>query len=155
MICPFVDNELTRSSLRGIKQIFIFVQPIDFELEQLGLTEDQILTAVQLKLRMAGIIPLSEEEARKTPDCLVLMIFLAGSEPDGENIFPYAVSLGVSQSIFLTRDESIKSVGLTWGCGPITGVMETGQGEQFRNRIKDLVDSFNYAWLSANPQRRT
>jgi hypothetical protein len=150
MVSPFIDNELTRSSLRGIKQIYIFVQPIDSELIELGITEDQILTAVELKLRMAGIHPLSEPEAKKFPDCPTLMVFSAASLPKGAYDLTYAVSLGLAQDIILTRNEAIKSVGLTWGCGPITGIIAGGQTEIFRNKIKDLLDNFVYACLSVN-----
>jgi len=153
MVSPFIDNEMTRSSLRGIREIFVLIQPIDSELIDLGITEKQILTAVELELRMAGINSLSEEQARKVPDCPILMIFLAVSMPKGEFYLTYAVSLGLTQDIILTRDKTIKSVGLTWGCGPITGKIGEGQTEHLKNKIRDLVDSFIYACLSVNPKR--
>lgn len=153
MVSPFIDNEMTRSSLRGIKEIFVLVQLIDCELIELGITEEQILTAVELELRMAGINPLSEEKAKKIPECPILMIFLAASMPKGEFYLTYAVSLGLTQDIILRRDEKIKSVGLTWGCGPITGTIGGQQTEHLRNKIKDLVDNFIFAYLSVNSKR--
>jgi hypothetical protein len=152
MVCPFIDNEVTRSSLRGIKEVFIFVQPIDSDLTELGITENQISTAVELKIRMAGIRLLSEAEAKGIPDCPILMIFVAGCKPNGATYSIYAVSLGLTQDTVLARDRAIKSPALTWGYGPIMGLIEEGKTEQLRNKIKDLVDNFICACSSANPK---
>jgi hypothetical protein len=80
------------------------------------------------------------------------MVFTAGYTPKGENYVTYAISLGLTQKIILVREQTIKSVGLTWGCGPIMGIFEEGQTEYLRNKIKDLSDNFIFAYLSVNPK---
>jgi hypothetical protein len=149
----FIDDGLTRSSLRGLKQISTFVQPIESELTELGLTENQIQTALDLKVRMAGIRILPEAEVENIPGCPVLTVFTSAYKPQREDYAIYAISLGLTQTILLTREQAIESVGLTWGCGPILGILGEGQTEHLRNKIKDLADNFVFAYLSVNPKQ--
>ncbi len=62
-----VDNNWSRETLRGIKGVFLIVEAAEPEIERAGLTQRQIKTDVEQKLRLAGLNVLAPDEATKAP----------------------------------------------------------------------------------------
>src|ERR1035438_9255447 len=50
-----IDTELDRESLKGVTAMAVLIEQIDSTIAPVDLTEDQIRTDVELKLRQAGI----------------------------------------------------------------------------------------------------
>jgi hypothetical protein len=49
------DKEITRLTLRGIKEVYVVIESIEPEIEKLGLTQAQVRSDVETKLREANI----------------------------------------------------------------------------------------------------
>ena len=66
-LAPYVfaqDNENTRLTLRGLKGVSLYVEPLDPQIEKSGLTKNQIQEDTELKLKLAGINVLTGGEPR-------------------------------------------------------------------------------------------
>ena len=59
------DDETTRSTLRGLQGIFVYVEPLDPQIEQSGLFKSQIQTDTESQLKSAGIRVLTREDFLK------------------------------------------------------------------------------------------
>src|SRR5262245_50071404 len=62
-----VDTEEDRASLRGLHGVRVVVEAMEPNIERDGLTRQQILTDVELRLRKSGIRVLTREERQRAP----------------------------------------------------------------------------------------
>src|SRR2546425_3316356 len=60
-------EEGARETLRGLKGVGVVVERVSPDAERDGLTQSQLQTDVELRLRKAGIPALTQEECRATP----------------------------------------------------------------------------------------
>ena len=146
------DNEFTRETLRGIKSVFVEVAPIDPEIENAGLTERQIQTDVELKLRIAGL-NVSALGKRNTATMLYVDPNIRKhhelSSSLQADVYIFSIDLEVQQGGFLYRAKKL-TVATTWSTG-VLGVT-VHRLDVIRSAIKDRVDVFLNAWLSVNPK---
>jgi hypothetical protein len=61
------DNETSRKTLAGLNGVFVAVTQVSEDARRSGLSETQLQTDVELKLRQAGIPVLTEGDASRTP----------------------------------------------------------------------------------------
>lgn len=143
------NNEDSRETLKGLNGILVIIEGLKTWQKQAGLSESQIQTDVELKLRLAGIKVLNEEEFFKEKGHPCIYININNLEQKLEGFLVYNISCRFRQYIFLERNPSIKALATTWsqgwiGCGDI---------ERLRAKIKDIVDEFINAYLSVNPKK--
>jgi hypothetical protein len=145
----FADDRDDRASLRGIEGVRIVVEDLDPEVVKDGLTEGQIRADVDLKLSVAGIKVLSEEENRKEKGHPWLYVNAAIMKTDSGS-YVYTIFIEFNQDVRLVRDPDVEvSIG-TWE------VVHTGMTEKLshiRERVKTHVDEFVNAFLSVNPRQ--
>jgi hypothetical protein len=139
------------NTLKGLTGVGVVVESLNPEVEQDGLTKDQIKTDVELKLRMAGIKVFSEEEWLQTPGCQFLIVnahlmrFKSGS-------YIYQIDVGLNQKDFLKRAAEIDTFATTWQ-SVVLGICSLSDGRnKVRNAVKDRVDKFIEDYLSVNPK---
>jgi hypothetical protein len=144
------DNEFTRKTLVGLRGVFVLVEELKPAVERAGVTRVAIQTDAELKLRLAGIRVLSQEESFRSPGAPVLYIetnVLTGREP-----WVYNVEVELQQTATLSLNNVVTSA-TTWGAGMGTGSVGSNDISVMRDRIKDQVDMFINAYLSANPKK--
>lgn len=144
-----VDDEYTRETLRGLKGVYVVVEDLGGEIEKAGLTKAQILTDMELKLRMAGIKVLSREDWLKETgmphlyvNCSVLLVSTSS--------FVFHITVSLKQQVYLSRGMKVVYAGTTWKSPGIIGI--NPRVEEVRNYIKDQIDIFINAYLSVNPK---
>ena len=147
-----LDNEVTRSTLRGIKGVYVIVDSLTPEIEKSGLIVDLLKTDVELKLRLAGIKVLSNEEFHAGPAGIIPILGVTPTIMKSTTIYIYNIGIMLNQGVILLRQqEDLKvSIAITWSHG-LTGF--TSNLHSIRDRVKDLVDIFINAYLSVNPKK--
>jgi len=132
-------------SLRGIHGLQVVVEELSSAVEQAGLHRTDIQTDVELKLRLAGIKVLPEDDPSGSP-----YLYINAHVILGQTMPTYAaVDCELHQYVILARDESIKTTAATWN----TGSAGISSLEHVRDHIKDLVDIFINDYLSVNPKK--
>ncbi|MGO9641717.1 MAG: hypothetical protein ACLP1Y_10475 [Candidatus Acidiferrales bacterium] len=146
----FVQAQVTApsdtSTLKGIRTVYVLIEDLPDGAKVLGLSGDAIQTDVELRLRLAGIHVVTQEEGLKLPGAPHLYVNV--------NLTDDARALGIdvqlAQNVLLERNSLFVPSAATWSKG-FTGENPTAQ--IIRDRIKDLVDMFLNDWLSVNPKK--
>lgn len=145
------DSDRQRATLAGLRGVQVLIESLDPDAERDGLSKTQLQADVELKLRLAGIKVLIQEQSFRTPGSPCLYVSVQAIE-----LVPmYAVRVEVSlrQNILLERNPSIMALGVaTWetkGLAKFTGrIMD----QETRKDVADKVDQFINAYLSVNPK---
>ena len=140
-------------SLRGLQGVNVLIERLSSDAEQAGLNSTNIQTDVELKLRLAGIKVLSEEESIKQRGYPYLYVdAIVGVSKNPSGLAYYSVRCALKQAVTLTRDDSISTIATTWDTS-IAGLVGTNKLQNIRDDIKDLVDEFINDYLSVNPKK--
>lgn len=156
LVPPCVNAEYLadeKETLRGIKCVWVGIEPLPANIKELGLTEDIFQTDIELKLRLAGIKILSREERLKTLGMphLYLNINTANTPPDV--IFAWNVSLNLMQEVYLCTKINTSAHATTWTKFYTGYAGKDILEEQLRKKTKDLVDIFLNDYLAVNPKQ--
>lgn len=145
-------EELTteEETLVGIRELKVVVLGINEGVTGTGLTEEDIRTIVELKLRLAGI---KISDSNLVPGLVVILSAINVEVSENNPHLVYSFELSIHQDSILIRDPSILVInGKTWDTGT-TGITPK---EDFKQKIKstlnDLMDSFLNDYLKANPR---
>jgi hypothetical protein len=129
------DKEITRLTLRGIKEVCVVIESIEPEIENLGLTQAQVRSDVEAKLREANIA-VAPDVQRGRP---AVYLYVQVMRPEKINRLFYSVSLSLLQNVVLERDPNIKTNTDTW----LVRVLGMSSGtEAIRSEIRSLLDQF-------------
>jgi len=149
-------------SLVGISSIGVLVEGLgEDSKDRTGLTERELKTALELRLRQNGIKVYSTLEAGRAGSENITAHYLEGSPGLylNVNILParsscvYVVTLVMSQTVMLLRDPTKETLATTWetpgelGYGPCNKI-----GESILERVARAVDAFSNDYLAANPK---
>ena len=160
-VFAYTDNESTRSSLQGLKGMYVWVAlstPAIKDLKKMGLSEEVIRTDVELQLRNAGINVIPEKDLYTIPGWPRLSVDILGCvtavEPKTQDkVVAFAIRIELMQNTRLTRKSTQKAYAVTWSIGGI-GHCPTDKNivAFIRNEIKGFVANFITAYLSVNPK---
>ena len=143
------DGDLNRASLRGLSGVYVLIEHLEPTVERGGLTEEQIQTDVELRLRHAGIVVLTKEEMLKTPGkpslYVRVTVFLHSS-----GLAAYSIHVELDQMAHLETDDSFTSAS-TWSTGNV-GTVGVANLRTLRDPVRDTVDKFINAYLSVHPR---
>jgi hypothetical protein len=138
-----------RESLRGLKGVYVYVHPVEKDVEAGGLSTGQVQKVVEAQLRNAGIPLQSEPQPANGSANLVVIINIVKSQP-GAYLFDVEVSL--LQEVHLARNQdaepfpaqtwSAKALGLT-GANRMDLILEP-----LKARLADFVSDY----LAVNPK---
>jgi hypothetical protein len=145
-----------KESLKGIKSITVYVlvsgkEEVDKKVKDCGLKEYLIKTDVELKLRLAGIKVLSNEELLRK-DSAVLTINVNLMESSTLSDFIFLIGVKLYQDTLLKRDIKKYLPSITWEYR-YYGIVDISLIKEFiRNEIKDGIDEFINDYLEVNPK---
>lgn len=137
--------------LKGLYGISISISNIEKDAEGDGLRKADIQTAVELKLRESGIKILTSSEASKRPEspCLYVQIETFDS---GTRIYAYYIKIELHETVRLLRGKNTIDVGTaTWSGSHIIGAAGKLRMDAVRDEVKNRIDEFCNAYLTANP----
>lgn len=144
------DDENTRPTLRGLQGISLYVEPLDPQIEKMGLRKEQIQTDTVSKLKLAGIHALTREEFLELRGHPYLYVNVNISMLKTQIIrYLYYIRVELNQEVILVRAPNAKLSTVTWSTG--------GWGIDFsldyiRQNVKAQVDKFINAYLTENPK---
>jgi hypothetical protein len=134
--------------LRGLTAVTVKVERLRAEIEQDGLFASTLENDVELKLRLAGINVLSEEEGNAKPDTPRFYLFVDAFKHSEGYIYRIQVSLRESVMVLRTRT---KIIATTMRIRDELGI--TPYLSEIRGEAQDLVDEFIRAWQTANRKK--
>ena len=137
------DKEITRLTLRGIKEVNVVIESIEPEIQNLGLTQAQVKADVESKLRLANIA-VSPDIERGRPAVYLYVLVI---RPEKISRLFYSISLSVLQNVVLERDPNVKTNTDTW----VVRMLGMSSGiEAIRADIRSLMDQFIEDYRKAN-----
>ncbi|MHC4426742.1 MAG: hypothetical protein ACYSYV_11700 [Planctomycetota bacterium] len=138
-----------RDVLKGLKYIRVFIQSLRPEVEKYGLTEQQLQTDVELRLRQNGIEVVSKELAPMAEAILFLKVGTVTAEEI--QLTGYCIEVQLKELVPLPRNPTKFIFATTWEHGYI-GITPVEKISGVRGKVKDLVDIFINDYLAANPR---
>jgi hypothetical protein len=152
-LTPYVlaqDNENTRLTLRGLQGVSLFVEPLDPQIEKIGLTTNQIQTDTELKLKMAGINVLTGGESLKASGHPFFYVDVNISTLTTQiTRYLFYIRVELNQEATLVRKPDTKVSAVTWSAG---GWGIDFSSDNIRQTVKTQVDKFINAYLAENPK---
>lgn len=134
--------------LKGLEAVRLEVERIKPEIERDGLFRDTLQSDMELKLRMAGIRVLSEEEAQKKPETPILYL----------NVDALKCSLGYVYNIGLYLIEQgtlarkpMKASGIFLRIPEQLGI--ASRLSEIREAVDDSLDEFIKTWNASNSKQ--
>jgi hypothetical protein len=147
-----LDAKSTRATLRGLNGVQVVVEDLEPDVERDGLTMQQILTDVELRLRKSGIRVLTEQERFNAPGQPWLYVRVSTYRHSDISAYSVATLVELYQDTSLARNPDLAIAAVTWSTGGI-GMVGSARVRQFRERVADRVDQFINAYLSVNPEQ--
>jgi hypothetical protein len=144
------DDETTRPTLRGLQGIFVYVEPLNPQIEQSGLIKSQIQTDTESQLKSAGIRVLTKEDFLKGSGHPYLYVNVNISMLKTQiTRYLFYIRIELNQEVLLVRAPHTKVSTVTWSAG--------GWGIDFsldniRQTVKTQVDKFISAYFTENPK---
>ena len=135
--------------LRGLKEVFLEVEDLDFRLERQGLTTDHLRTDAVNKLKLAGIKVRSEKKSMTTPESpqLHIMVKVLGAATGN---YAAHIQVELREAVSLVRHPGMEVFASTWTTGKF-GV--THSLADVRQQEQELIDKFVNEYLAANPKQ--
>jgi len=143
------DDQYSRPSLRGLKKLSVVVQienPLSEDFKKVGLTEDRIRTAVELKLQEEKIDVIYRDLSSDVP---ILHVEIEGSNRDGKT-FSFLIEVELWQKTFLKRDPKAEVIAGTWSTGVFGLVPAQNITNDIIGLINSMMDTFVKAYSSVN-----
>ncbi len=147
------DDETSRSTLKGLKAVFTLVDSLRSDVSEHGLTINDLRTDIELKLRLANIAVLSDDDSigfsRFENHICGLRLYVNIIPSKTQVYYIYNILLEAIQGVSLIRNPEITSPAPTWYVGTLGG---TSSLNDVRDESKSVIDQFINAYLSANPK---
>ena len=143
------DDQIARNSLRGIKGIYVGVDPLGLEVRKLDLTDEALKKVMEDKLRAHGIHVLEKQDL-KTPIYLFINVTL--NQPPNAPFWVYSITLSLKQMVSLRRDMSIQVPAPTWALTKNGLAGERVFATAITKAVADLGDKFIAAFKAVNPR---
>lgn len=134
--------------LRGVDGFRLAVERIKPEIERDGLFRSTLLTDMELRLRMAGIKVLSEEEAENKPDAPCLHLYVDALKCSLG--YAYRIRLSLIEPVKLMRN-NLKVSATVLRIPDELGI--TSNLSEIRDAAGDFVEDFIKAWKLANSKK--
>lgn len=143
------DDPLARNSLKGIKAIYVGVDPLSLEVRKLGLTDEALKKTIEDRLRGRAIQVLERQDS-KVPIYLFLDVTL--NQPQGAPFWVYTMTLSLKQMVSLRRDSSVQIPAPTWALSRNGVAGERVFAGVLTKAASDLTDRFTAAFRAVNPK---
>jgi hypothetical protein len=137
-----------RELLRGVDEFRLAVERIKPEIERDGLFRSILLSDMELRMRLAGIKTLSEEESESKPD--VPMLYLYVDAMKCSLGYVYSLRLVLMEPVKLTRN-NMKVMATVFRIPTELGI--TARLSDIRDAAGDFLEEFIKAWKAANSKK--
>src|SRR6267143_1542546 len=142
-----------RKSLRGLLGVEVLVEPLNIEIEQLGLQTVKLQSDIRQRLQKAGITVLTEREGLATPTAAMLGVRLDAVH-DRIGRYFYSIDLLLTQRVRLEDNVASDLSAVTWLRLGAIGVVADDNVKHLEDQVLRKVDQFIKDYLTVNPDRR-
>lgn len=141
LLLPGISHALTvkQNALVGLKGVYVSVEDMTPQAEQLGLNKDQIKADIELRLRKAGIRLLTGKEWQEMPGGSFFYVM----------VNTHSARVDLTELVTLAR--GFKTLGIIWHAEG-GGTVRINKINEIRSLVGDLVDEFINDYLAANPK---
>ena len=131
-------------TLRGLRGVYVLIEGLSSDAKKAGLTKSQLQIDVEVELRKAGILVLTEDERVKTPGRPYLYVNVTSVALPGEfkGLYAYHVTVQLNQMADLRRNRSIGIYGITWERAYVGYSGKSHLKRAVREGVKDYVNAF-------------
>jgi hypothetical protein len=149
-----MDDPSSRKTLQGLTAMGVHVEQLPPAAKDDGLTESDLRTKVELKLRLAGIRVVDPEEASKLPGMPYLHLLLTTIDTD-YGFHSSSVELDLNQTVILARKPAMMAIAATWRRSVVVTAGKSYSAKGLGDAVDQLCDMFLNAYLSVNPKKQT
>ena len=142
-----------RESLRGLLGMEVLVEPLNIEIEQLGLQTVNLQSDIRQRLQKAGITVLTERVRLATPTAAMLVARLDAVH-DRIGRYFYSIDLLLTQRVRLEGNGASELSAVTWLKLGAIGVVADDNVKHLEDQMLRKVDQFIKDYLAVNPDRR-
>jgi hypothetical protein len=142
-----------RESLRGLVGMEVLVEPLDIEIEQLGLQTLKLQSDVKQRLQKAGVKVLTEHERLATPTAAMLIVQVDALHDRISRYF-YTTDLFLTQRVRLEGHVATEVFAVTWMKLGSLGMIADDNVKLLEEHVLRKVDQFIKDYLSVNPDRK-
>lgn len=146
-------EDAERESLRGLAGVEVFVDPLDSEIEQVGLSTAKLQQDIRQRLQKAGVKVLTERERLASPATGVLMVRMETLH-DRIGRYFYTTDLLLSQRVQLETHAGLEFFAVTWKKLGTVSTVADDNVRHLEDQALRKVDQFIKDYLSVNPDRR-
>jgi len=147
---PDLADENQTYNLKGLKAVSVVVQELDPDLKKSGVSETQVKTDTEERLKRSGIEVLSGKQRLQAPGQPYLFIVIVSACDDVTSLCALDVGVRVVERVRLVRDSQIETNTSIWRQEVITVRDKDHLGEA-RKLVSDFVEQFKAALQIANP----
>ena len=156
-VASAVDSEQTRKTMAGLQGVYVLVEELQPNIQKyaskFSVDKASLQKNVEMQLREAGIRVLERDEWAKTPGRPVLYVNVNTHEQE-KYWFAYNIEVELQQIAAMEANPATKALVGTWSVN-IAGVVNIGTITALRDRVKNLMDIFISAYLSANSKKKS
>jgi hypothetical protein len=142
---PFAEP---KDTLCGLKGVMVFIENIDTDVENHGLTKSLVKNEVESRLRQADIPVLTADEAFNMPGKPYLYLNLT-THNTGIELYSYSIRIELNQDVSMIREPSIRSSATTW-IANMVGIVGVGNLPAVTEDVSQLTNQFIRDYLAAN-----
>jgi hypothetical protein len=132
--------ETVRSTLGGLSEVNVQVEPLNADAERDGLTRSDLLADVESTLRAAGIHLLSSRDLFLHIATPVLHLDIMTLSLDER--YAYSLRLELWQAVRLVRDPAIRTLAVTWSRPQLFGLVSADRLGDIRSTVRSEVEAF-------------
>jgi hypothetical protein len=142
-----------RESLKGLVGIGLLVEPLNIEIEQLGLETGKLESDIRQRLQKADIKVLADRERLATPAAAMLLVRLDALH-DRIGRYFYTTDVLLTQRVRLEGKGVSELSAVTWlKLGAIDTVADDNV-KHLEDQVLRKIDQFIKEYLTVNPDRR-
>ena len=137
-----------QDTLRGLKGVMVFIEEIEPDVENHGLTKVLLKRKVESRLRQADIPVLTRDEAFNMPGKPYLYLSLT-THNTGIGLYSYSIRIEFNQDVCIIREPSIRAGATTWVAN-VVGIVGAANLPAVTEDVIVLTDKFIHDYLAAN-----
>ena len=146
-------EEAERESLKGLAGVEVVVEPLDSEIEQVGLSAAKLQEDVRQRLHKAGIKVLKERERLANPATAILTVRLETLH-DRIGRYFYTTDVWLAQRAKLESQPTVEFSALTWKKLGTVSTIADDNVKHMADQALRKVDQFIKDYLAVNPDRK-
>jgi hypothetical protein len=142
-----------RESLKGLTGIEVMVEPLNIEVERLGLETLKLQHDIRHRLQQAGVHVLTEHERLATTTAAMLVVRVDALH-DRIGRYFYCIDLLLTQRVRLRSQSAPDVSAVTWMRPGGIALVADDNVRHIQNQVFRKVDEFVRDYLAENPKGR-